>query len=148
MPPDGKVSKSPQNGTVMLTRSPLDRPVAELAHLGTVHVHSAATLREAADVLAGNTIGLLVVRRGAFVVGVLSERDIVRALAEGADVDDVRVSEVMTEDLAGLDLAATLREAVTAMVANGVRHLLVRSEGRVVGIVSSRDLLQAVRDTM
>lgn len=132
----------------MLTRSPLDRPVADLARLGTVHVRSAATLREAADILAGNAIGLLVVRRGALVVGVLSERDIVRALAEGADVDDVRVSEVMTEDLAGLDLSATVRDAVAAMVANGVRHLLVRGEGHVVGMVSSRDLLQAVRDTM
>lgn len=132
----------------MLTRSPLDRPVADVAHLGTVHVHSAATLRDAADILAGNAIGLLVVRRGALVVGVLSERDIVRAIAEGADVDDLRVSEVMTEDLAGLDLSATLSEAVTVMVVNGVRHLLVRSDGRVVGIVSSRDLLHAIRDGM
>ncbi len=132
----------------MLTRHPLDRPVADVAHLGAIHVHSAATLRDAAAILAGNAIGILVVRRGALVVGVLSERDIVRALAEGADADDMRVSEVMTEDLAGLDLTASLRDAVTVMASNGVRHLLVRREGRVIGVLSSRDLLRAVRDTV
>lgn len=132
----------------MLTRQQLDRPVADLAHLGAIHVHSAATLRDASHILAGNTIGILVVRRGALVVGVLSERDIVRALAEGADVDDMRVSEVMSEDLAGLHLDASLREAVAVMASNGVRHLLVRSEGRVVGVVSSRDLLKAVDDAL
>ncbi len=130
----------------MLTRTALDQPVAGVAHLGAVHVHSAATLRAAATQLAGNGIGILVVRRGALVVGVISERDIVRAIAEGGDVDDVRVSEVMTEGVAGLLLDATLRQAVHAMVDNGVRHLLVREDGHVVGVLSARDLLRAVRD--
>lgn len=130
----------------MLTRSPLDRSVAGVAHLGAVHVHSSATLRAAATQLAGNGIGILVVRRGALVVGVISERDVVRAIAEGGDVDDMRVSEVMTEDVAGLLLDATLRDAVHVMVDNGVRHLLVREDGHVVGVLSARDLLRAVRD--
>ncbi len=128
----------------MLTRASLDQSVASVAHLGAVHVHSAATLRAAAALLADNGIGILVVRHGALVVGVVGERDVVRALAEGGDADDIRVSEVMTEDVAGLPLDATLREAAHAMADHGVRHLLVRDEGHVVGVLSARDLLRAV----
>lgn len=125
----------------MLTRHPLDEPVTSRAHVGVVDVHGFQTLRRAATLLADNQIGLLVVRRGALAVGVIGERDIVRAVAEGADVDDTRVDEVMTEDLAGIQADATLREAATIMSRNGIRHLLVRRDGHVEGVLSVRDLL-------
>lgn len=126
----------------MLTEHVLDQPVAALSHTGVISVHGSDTLRRAATLLADNQIGLLVVRRGALAVGVISERDIVRALAEGADVNDTRVDEVMTEDLAGVHADASLHEAVTVMTANGIRHLLIRNEGRVEGVLSARDILE------
>lgn len=128
----------------MLTHHPLDEPVTAHVHRGVVDVHGFQTLRRAATLLADNQIGLLVVRRGALAVGVIGERDIVRALAEGADVDDTRVDEVMTEDLAGIQVDATLREAATIMARNGIRHLLVRRDGHVEGVLSVRDLLAAL----
>lgn len=128
----------------MLTRQPLDEPVTSVAHTVVADVHATDTLRAAAMRLAANHVGLLVVRRGALAVGVLSERDVVRAIAEGGDVDEVRVDDVMTEDLAGIQESATLREAAVVMAANGIRHLLVRREGRVIGVVSARDVLAAL----
>ncbi len=77
-------------------------------------------------------------------MGVVGERDIVRAVAEGADVDDTRVDEVMTEDLAGVQADGTLREAAAIMVRNGIRHLLVRRDGHVEGVLSARDVLAAM----
>jgi CBS domain-containing protein len=129
----------------MLT-TPLDQPVSTLVHAPVVDVHGTATLRQAAVVLAENQIGLLVVRRGALAVGVLSERDLVRAAAEGADLDDMRVSDMMSEDLAGVQSQASVREALRVMSTNGIRHLLVRAEGHVVGVLSARDVL-GVLDT-
>lgn len=132
-------------GAVMLTRQADAQGVQALAHAPVVSVHGPDTLRAAATAMADNQIGLVVVRRGTLAVGVLSERDIVRAIAEGADVDDTRVDEWMTEDLAGVRTDATVREALEAMANNGVRHLLVRHEGRVEGVLSARDLLLALQ---
>lgn len=129
----------------MLTGHPLDQPVAALARPRVVDVHGSDTLRRAAFLLADNQIGLLVVRRGALAVGVISERDIVRAAAEGAEIDDTRVDEVMTEDVAGVHVDASVREAMTVMNTNGIRHLLVRAEGRVEGVISARDILGAMQ---
>ncbi len=128
----------------MLTRHPLDQAVTSVASRRVVDVHGTSTLRRAASLLADNGIGMLVVRRGALAVGVIGERDIVHALAEGADVDDVRVDEVMTEDVAGVQADATLREAVRIMAANSIRHLLVREEGHVRGVLSARDVMAAL----
>lgn len=128
----------------MLTRQPLDQAVSTLSTLRVVDVHGFSTLRRAASLMAENGIGMLVVRRGALAVGVVGERDIVRALAEGADVDDTRVDEVMTEDVAGVQIDATLREAARIMVQHSIRHLLVRDDGHVRGVVSARDVLAAL----
>lgn len=128
----------------MITRQALDRGVRELAHAPVFAVHGPETLRAAAATMADNHVGLLVVRRGTVAVGVLSERDIVRAAAAGADLDDSRVDEYMTEDLAGVRTDATVQEAIDVMTVNGVRHLLVRHDGHVAGVLSARDLLQVM----
>ena len=135
---------APQEDAVMLTSHPLDQSVQATAHMRVVDIHGYNTLRRAATLLADNQIGMLVVRRGALAVGVIGERDIVRAVAEGADVDDVRVDEIMTEDIAGVQADASLRDAVAIMVRNSIRHLLVRDEGHVRGVLSARDVLAAL----
>lgn len=131
----------------MLTKPPLDQPVTSVVHTVVADVHGTDTLRAAATRLAANQVGMLVVRRGALAVGVLSERDIVTAVADGGDVDDIRVEDVMTEDLAGVQETASLRDAAVVMAANGIRHLLVRRDGRVTGVISARDVLAAMMGT-
>lgn len=132
----------------MLTQHPLDRPVTASVQHRVVDIHGYDTLRSAAARMAENQIGMLVVRRGTLAVGIVSERDVVRAAAEGADIDEMRVDEVMTEDLAGVRAEASLREAIEVMTTNGIRHLLVRGEGRVLGILSARDVLRALHAQM
>ena len=99
-----------------------------------------------AKILKEKKIGLVVVcgPDGA-IVGVLSERDIVRGLAEkGAAIMDVKVTDLMTKDVltAGLedDTSAVLRK----LWINNVRHMPVVQDGALVGILSVRDLMKSL----
>jgi CBS domain-containing protein len=76
------------------------------------------------------------------VVGILTERDIVRAVADGADMEKTSIAEYMTADptVAPPDMEA--REAAKLMLDLGIRHLpVVTPDGRLVGLASIRDLL-------
>ena len=110
-------------------------------------VSSAATLQEVARKLASAEVGLLVVGTSEQITGVLSERDVVRMLARGVRPDDVAASAVPSANLLYIDAEATVQEAATLMIRNGVRHLLLREKGEVVGIVSARDILAAFTDS-
>ena len=99
-----------------------------------------------AKILKEKKIGLVVVcgPDGA-IVGVLSERDIVRGLAEkGAAIMDAKVTDLMTKDVltAGLedDTSAVLRK----LWINNVRHMPVVQDGALVGILSVRDFMKSL----
>jgi CBS domain-containing protein len=123
----------------------LESPVSTVTHRELVNVFGTETLRHASELMADGEVGALLVRRGTHAVGIITERDVVLALADGADVDDTRVQDVMSEDLAGVMADFPLRAAVERMANHGIRHLIVRSEGRIVGIVSARDILRVLR---
>ncbi|HEV8627028.1 MAG TPA: CBS domain-containing protein [Acidimicrobiia bacterium] len=103
-----------------------------------------ATLREAAEILTEESIGALLVRAPHGPAGVLSERDIVAALAEGADPDRDRARDFMTPDIASVAPTATILEARERMVENEIRHLLVSKGETTMGLVSMRDILATV----
>jgi CBS domain-containing protein len=86
-------------------------------------------------------VGTLVVMAGDDIVGIISERDVVRAVADGADIDDVAVGAVMSPDPRYATTTDSIRAALNTMIAVGVRHLPVVEEGEVIGIVSMRDLV-------
>jgi predicted transcriptional regulator len=129
----------------VITIDHLQKSVDTIAHREVAHVYGADTLRRASELMASSEIGALLVRRGTHAVGIVTERDVVMAVGEGADVDEVRVADVMSEDLAGVMQDATVFTAVDSMARHGVRHLVVRDDGRIVGIVSARDVLDALR---
>ncbi len=102
------------------------------------------TIAEAVDILHKERIGALVVSEdGASVDGVLSERDIVIALAEyGADLLSRTVDEVMTRDVVTCDPSASVGELMAEMTSRRFRHFPVVKEGRLRGIVSIGDLVK------
>jgi CBS domain-containing protein len=118
-------------------------PVGALASDTVVRVAPDATLYEIADALAGGEVGMLVVGDPGAVVGVVSERDVVRALANRADPSLVRANEVAQRELIWCDANASVAEVATEMMEHYVRHILVEENGTLVGIVSARDLLGA-----
>ena len=103
-----------------------------------------ATLAEAASVLTRHRIGALVVRReGGALAGVLSERDIVRAVAEaGAAALTLPVSERMTREVATCQETDTIEEIMEMMTRCRFRHMPVVSKREIVGIVSIGDVVK------
>jgi CBS domain-containing protein len=88
-------------------------------------------------------VGSAVVIDGPWLVGIFTERDVLRAAASGTDLTGTAISEWMTKDpvSAGPDMDS--EEAAEIMAAQGFRHLPVLNGNQVVGMVSLRDLLAA-----
>ena len=111
---------------------------------GGVHsVRPTDTAHAALVAMSEKRIGFLVVLEGEKLVGVLSERDYTRKLIpSGRSAQDARVSDLMTREVVTVTLAHHVRECVSLMDRHGIRHLPVVDGGRVVGVISVRDLLR------
>jgi CBS domain-containing protein len=83
--------------------------------------------------------GSLLVTEGDQLVGIITERDVLRTVAEDVPLD-TPISEVMSKDLVTAEPGTSLREAARVMTERWIRHLPVLEGGRLVGIVSQRDL--------
>ena len=112
-----------------------------------VTVRADQTIREALGVLAQHNIGALVVVDSTMrPIGILSERDIVRAAAKNESVFPQLVSQLMTRDLVLGDPGDDLSAVGQTMVQRRIRHLPVVVAGKLVGIVSIGDVVKAQRD--
>ena len=118
-------------------------PVTAYLNDELVTVGTDVTLREVASTLAQQTVGLVVLGSAEQVDGVISERDIVRAAADGADLDRATAGEWATDRLVWVDVDATVGDAAAQMVEGYLRHVLVGDGDRLVGVVSVRDVIAA-----
>lgn len=101
------------------------------------------TLAEAARVLSEKRIGALVIMHGAQLLGILSERDIVKTLAHsGADALDRPLREIMTSRIVTCALNDGVDELMDIMTEGRFRHLPVVEGGELVGIVSIGDVVK------
>jgi CBS domain-containing protein len=103
-----------------------------------------ATVAAAVDMLNRERIGAIVVSRdGEAVDGILSERDVVIALAEdGADLLPRPVAEIMTRSVVTCGPSDTVGELMAEMTNRRIRHFPVVADGRLIGIVSIGDLVK------
>lgn len=107
-------------------------------------VAESATLKEAADLLDSRKVGAMVILNEAGgVIGVISERDIVRNIARiGAAALKCTVGEVMTRNIVTARPHETLEAAMDRMTDRRIRHLPVVEGGRLLGVVSIGDLVK------
>lgn len=111
---------------------------------GVVTVGPDCPVRELVGVLAQHNIGAVVVSgSGTPVAGVVSERDVVRRLAQGPSVLDQPVSSIMTGDVWTTGPEDDLDEARRVMTKRRFRHVPVLDEGELVGIISIGDVVKA-----
>ena len=125
--------------------------VGTLVRHPAVVVDSEAPLREVAEILAQESIGAAIVRRTVVIdgtprhpEGLVSERDISRAIAAGLDPDAIRAGDVMTVDLAYAKSGETILRVAKRMLANGIRHVPISDDGVIIGMVSERDVMSAL----
>lgn len=110
-----------------------------------VSIRPEATLQDAAAVLTRHRIGALIVRGEAgALMGIISERDIVRAIAElGQAALALPVSTRMTANVAVCDESGTIAEIMETMTRFRFRHLPVVRDGKVCGIISIGDVVKS-----
>ena len=102
-----------------------------------------ATVAEATRLMTTSNIGIVAVLDGDRLVGVFSERDVVRRVVErGRDPRRTQLSEVMTTELIVADADEDYQKAMSKMDRANVRHLPVVREGRLLSMISIRDLLR------
>ena len=106
-------------------------------------IHPDLTLAQVCHELEQKRVGALIVCEGDKVVGVVSERDIVRAVAkDGAGCLTRSVSGYMTREVVFAEPAETVAILMTRMTDRRIRHLPVMVDGRLVGLVSIGDLVK------
>jgi CBS domain-containing protein len=98
-------------------------------------------LAEAAKRMASRGVGAVVVLDGGNLVGILTERDLLKAVASGFR-EDARVSEWMTRHAETVESEDSTDHAAALMIHGGFRHLPVVDGGQLIGILSIRDLMK------
>ena len=118
---------------------------AILRHKGTnvAHVAPSASISEVLHVLAERQIGAVLVMDAGRLLGIVSEREIVRCLArQGASALDHTADTLMTRDLKTANRSVSSIEALAMMTEGRFRHLPVVEDEQVVGIISIGDVVK------
>lgn len=122
----------------------LVRDILSAKGSSVVTVDPTRPIQAAVHVLVEHNIGAVVVTEGADVVGILSERDVLRLLARGTPpLEACTVADIMSTDLVVGVPDDAVDYAMAVMTNNRVRHLPVLEDGRLAGIVSIGDLVNA-----
>jgi CBS domain-containing protein len=119
--------------------------VADVMSRTLLTVEPTTALSDAAEKMVERGVGASLVLSGETISGILTERDVLRAVATGS-VEGTYVAAWMTRDPETVDVSESLGQAAAIMIHGGFRHIPVLDAGRPVGIVSIRDLMRVVVD--
>jgi CBS domain-containing protein len=116
--------------------------VDDIYRPGAVTAAADDSLEQIAARLQDKDVSAVVILDGYRLAGIITERDIVYAVADRRDLAEGTAGDYMTLEPATVELETPLAEVARTMLAYGVRHLPVVVAGDVIGMVSARDLLQ------
>jgi len=110
-----------------------------------VTVRPEQSVLEAIKILAEQNVGAAVVMTGERLAGIFSERDYTRkVILKGRSSDSTRVEEIMTANVVVVNPRTRARECMALMTEKNIRHLPVVDEGRIIGMVSIRDIVSDI----
>ena len=110
-----------------------------------VRVSPEQSVLEAIKILAAENIGAAIVMSGERLAGIFSERDYTRkVILKGRASDTTRVEEIMTPNVVVVNPRTKTRDCMALMTEKNIRHLPVVDEGRVIGMVSIRDIVSDI----
>jgi CBS domain-containing protein len=120
--------------------------VGDLMNRSLVTAEPGSTVAEAATIMGERHVGSTLVLEDGKLVGIFTERDIVKALSQDFDAPGHPISHWMTREPKTIRPEASADEALQVMFAGGFRHLPVAEGEKVLGMVSMRDLSKAAAD--
>ena len=104
-----------------------------------------ASVLDAITLMADHAVGSLLVMDGQVLKGIVTERDYARkVIVKGRSSSTTQVGDIMTSEVVTATLEQTVKECMTVMTERKIRHLPVVDDGRVVGMISIGDLVQAI----
>jgi CBS domain-containing protein len=107
-----------------------------------VRVTPDQSVLDAIKILATENIGAAMVMNGEQLAGIMSERDYTRkVILKGREAETTKVEEIMTANVIVVNPRTKTRDCMAVMTEKGIRHLPVVDEGRVIGMVSIRDIV-------
>jgi CBS domain-containing protein len=115
--------------------------LADIVKPNFITVAPEDTLGEVAERMTSQNVGSVIVRDHGRLIGILTERDMLRAMAARVHTSDARVRSWMTEDPITAPADMTLDDAAQVMLDNGFRHLPVVEGDTILGVVSLRRVL-------
>ena len=115
--------------------------VADVMTQASISDSPTDTLRDAAHLMWHEQTGSLVVLDGADLVGIITERDILKAAAHGADMDGLTVGQAMTTEVVTTTADTSIHDAARLMAQHWIRHLPVVDDDKLVGMLSQRDVM-------
>lgn len=115
--------------------------VRNLVNQPIVSVEPRESVRQAARLMQDHTVGSVVVLQGDSLKGILTERDVLHAVAEGRDLDQTTSAELMTKELVTAGPNWDVVVAASVMTEHRIRHLVLQEQDRLVGVISLRDVL-------
>jgi CBS domain-containing protein len=114
--------------------------IGDLMNKDLVAVSPTSSVAEAATIMGERRVSSTLVMDGDDMLGIFTERDIVRALAQHHDASSHQVSEWMTADPTSVPNSMSIQDALQVMLDGGYRHLPIKDGQKVVGVVSMRDI--------
>ena len=104
-----------------------------------------ASVLEAITLMADHAVGSLLVMDGQVLKGIVTERDYARkVIVKGRSSSTTKVGEIMTSKVVTATVEQTVTDCMTVMSERKIRHLPVVADGRVIGMISIGDLVQAI----
>ena len=123
-------------------------PIVDVMNLRLVSIGPEATAGEAARKMVEAGVGSIAVCTGARLAGIFTERDVLRLAAEGTNLDEIAVGDVMTTELVTVSGEDDIVAAARLMGERKIRHLPVVEGENLLGIVGIRDVLGSLAERL
>lgn len=125
-----------------------DQPIRAFVTKKLIGTDITDTVQDAAQKMTEFNISSIVIMDNEKVVGFFTESDLKRKIVAKGKSPDTPVKDIMVGNLITVDISATIRDAMKTMMDNGIKHLLVREKGKIIGILSFTDFLTLERQKL
>lgn len=115
--------------------------ISDVMNKNVVVAKSDVTIKEASKVMSQYNIGSLIILKDNEIMGIITDTDIVRALAKDMDADTTIMEEIMSKKVVTIEPEKTIEDAVDLMVKHKIKRLPVVEEGKIKGIITATDII-------